>query len=103
MVEFINAEERAAGIIDFDYAELDDETAEMARPDAIEEKGYFLLPSQLYGTVQAGAARTKISTRRSRAVFKAVESTAVGSPSEDVYKGLFSGFDPNALVARRDG
>lgn len=98
LVEFINAEERAAGIIDFDYAELDDETAEMARPDAIEEKGYFLLPSQLYGTVQAGAAKDENLNETLSAVFKAVESTAVGSPSEDVYKGLFSGFDPNALV-----
>lgn len=98
LAQFINAAERAAGADDFDYAALDDGTAEMARHDAIEEKGYFLLPSQLYGTVQAGAAKDENLNETLSALFKAVEATAVGSPSEDVYKGLFSGFDPNALV-----
>lgn len=96
--EFINAEERAAGADDFDYSDLDDATAEQARPETIDEKGYFLLPSQLYAAVQSGAAKDENLNETLAAVFKAIEATAVGSPSEDAYKGLFSGFDPNALV-----
>jgi len=97
LAAFINAEERAAGIDGFNYAELDDATAEMARADAIDEKGYFLLPSQLFAAVQSGAAKDENLNETLEAVFKAIEATAVGSPSEDVYKGLFGGFDPNAL------
>lgn len=97
LTAFINAEERAAGIDDFNYAALDDSTAEMARADAIDEKGYFLLPSQLFAAVQSGASKDENLNETLMAVFKAVEATAVGSPSEDVYKGLFGSFDPNAL------
>lgn len=97
LTAFINAEERAAGIDDFDYAALGDMTAEMTRADAIDEKGYFLLPSQLFAAVQSGASKDENLNETLTAVFKAVEATAVGSPSEDVYKGLFGGFDPNAL------
>lgn len=97
LTAFIHAEERAAGIDDFNYAVLGDLTAEMARTDAIDEKGYFLLPSQLFAAVQSGASKDENLNETLTTVFKALEATAVGSPSEDVFKGLFSGFDPNAL------
>lgn len=98
LAEYINAEERAAGRDDFDYASLDDNTADQARFTTIEEKGYFLLPSQLFAATQAAAADDANLNETLATVFKAVEATAVGSPSENVYKGLFSAFDPNALV-----
>ncbi|WP_187358394.1 type I restriction-modification system subunit M [Microbacterium testaceum] len=98
LVEFINAEERAAGVDDFSYANLDDATAEQARLTTIEEKGYFLLPSQLYGAVQSAASKDQNLNETLVSVFKAVEATAVGTASENAYKGLFSGFDPNASV-----
>ncbi|GAA4064939.1 type I restriction-modification system subunit M [Microbacterium laevaniformans] len=98
LAAFINAEELAAGATDFDYADLDDATAEQARLTTIDEKGYFLLPSQLYETVQSGAAKDENLNETLVSVFKALEATAVGTASENVYKGLFSGFDPNALV-----
>lgn len=96
--EYINVEELAAGFDDFDYATLDDDTAEQARFTTIEEKGYFLLPSQLFAATQAAAVLDENLNETLATVFKAVEATAVGSPSENVYKGLFSAFDPNALV-----
>lgn len=98
LVEFINAEEHAAGSAGFDYVDLDDATAERARLTTIDEKGYFLLPSQLYKAVQAGASEDENLNETLPAVFKSIEATATGTPSEDVYKGLFSAFDPNALV-----
>ncbi|WP_449407313.1 type I restriction-modification system subunit M [Microbacterium maritypicum] len=97
LVAFINTEERATGAGGFEYANLDDTTAEHARETTIDEKGYFLLPSQLFSVVQSGAAQDQNLNETLTTVFKAVEATAVGTPSEDVYKGLFGGFDPNAL------
>lgn len=96
LADFINAEERAAGDTDFNYADLDDATAERARSTTIDEKGYFLLPSQLYTAVQTGAADDENLNETLSTVFKSVEATAVGTPSEHAYKGLFTAFDPNA-------
>lgn len=98
LVDFINAEERAAGNIDFEYAGLDDHTADRARHTIIEEKGYFLLPSQLYTAILNSSDNDDNLNETLSDVFKAVDTTAAGSASEDVYKGLFSAFDPNALV-----
>lgn len=98
LTEFINTQEQAAGEDDFNYANLDDETADRARLTTIDEKGYFLLPSQLYAAVQAGAGDDENLNETLVAVFKGVEATAAGTPSEHVYKGLFSAFDPNALL-----
>lgn len=97
LVAFINTAERAAGADGFEYADLDDTTAEKACETTIDEKGYYLLPSQLFSVVQSGAAKDENLNETLTTVFKAVEATAVGTPSEDVYKGLFGGFDPNAL------
>lgn len=98
LVDFINAEERAAGDTDFNYADLDDATAEQARPTTIDEKGYFLLPSQLYPAVQTGSVDNENLNETLSAVFKSIEASALGTPSERAYKGLFSAFDPNAIA-----
>ena len=45
LTEYINADEIAAGNIDFDYAQLSDEEAEQAREDMVSVKGFFMLPS----------------------------------------------------------
>ena len=55
LTEYINADEIAAGNIDFDYAQLSDEEAEQAREDMVSVKGFFMLPSELFCNVRARA------------------------------------------------
>lgn len=98
LAAFIDNEEHAAGVSDFNYATLDDITAEMARLTTISEKGYFLLPSQLYEAVQANAAKDENLNETLKAVFGAIEGSANGTASQHAYSGLFSGFDPNATA-----
>ena len=46
-----------AGQPDFDYSALDDATADNIRKKMVEEKGYFILPSQLFQNVVKSADR----------------------------------------------
>ena len=51
LTNYINAQEIEAGTPDFDYAQLSDEEAETAREGLVEEKGFFILPSELFCNV----------------------------------------------------
>ena len=53
--EYINKGEREAGNQDFDYAQMSDAEAETAREGLIQEKGFFILPSELFCNVRARA------------------------------------------------
>ena len=37
--------------VDFDYAKLSDKEAEFGRADTVKEKGFYILPSELFGNV----------------------------------------------------
>ena len=52
---YINKGEHKAGNTDFDYAKMSDAEAEQAREDLVEEKGFFILPSELFCNVRAKA------------------------------------------------
>ena len=64
LTKYITDGEHAAGDHDFDYANMSDADAEGAREGLIEEKGFFILPSELFCNVRARAAADEISTRR---------------------------------------
>ena len=53
---YINSGEHEAGNTDFDYAKMSDEEAEEAREDLVQEKGFFILPSELFCNVCAKAS-----------------------------------------------
>ena len=55
LTAYINDGEEAAGNRGFDYAELSDIEAEEAREGLVEEKRFFILPSELVCNVKAGA------------------------------------------------
>lgn len=62
MTEFFNAAEHEAGYTSFDYAKISDEEAETDfRANTVEEKGFFILPSQLFENV-VKTAKTKGDT-----------------------------------------
>ena len=51
LTNYINATEHDSGRKDFDYAKLTDEEASAIRADMVQEKGFFILPSELFCNV----------------------------------------------------
>jgi type I restriction enzyme M protein len=76
------------------YAALNDEviTPEI-RGDAIKTKGYFIYPSQLFTNVAASASTNDSLNTDLAAIFSAIETSALGYPSEGDIRGLFADFD----------
>lgn len=93
---YINKGEYDAGNNDFNYADLDDEEAETAREGLVEEKGFFILPSELFQNVCARAKNDKNLNETLENIFKHIESSAVGTGSEKDLAGLFADIDVNS-------
>lgn len=76
------------------YAALNDEviTSEI-RDDAIKTKGYFIYPSQLFARVASSANTNESLNTELAAIFSAIETSALGYPSESDIRGLFADFD----------
>lgn len=92
IVEYINRLQEEAGVDDFDYTLMSDEEAEEAREMVVEEKGYFILPSQLFANVAKNADTNENLNETLSAAFRAIESSAQGQASEDDLRGLFGDF-----------
>ncbi len=104
---YINSGEIDAGNPDFDYAKMSDAEAEEAREGLVQEKGFFILPSELFWNVQARAAADENLNETLETVFRHIEESAQGSESEGDFAGLFDDFDVNsnklgATVAKRN-
>lgn len=52
ITNYINEGEIEAGNTDFDYAQMSDADAEEAREGLVQEKGFFILPSELFCNVR---------------------------------------------------
>ena len=104
---YINEGEREAGNTVFDYIRLSDQEAEAAREDLVNTKGFFILPSELFENVCNKAAADENLNETLETVFKNIEASAQGTPSEDNFKGLFDDIDVNSnklggTVAKRN-
>lgn len=107
LCNYINSGELEAGNTDFDYAKLSNEEAEEAREGLVQEKGFFILPSELFCNVQDRASEDENLNETLEAVFRHIEESAKGSDSEGSFAGLFDDFDVNsnklgATVAKRN-
>ena len=107
LISYINDGEAAAGNSGFDYAEMSDADAEQARVGLVEEKGFFILPSELFCNVSKRAADDENLNETLERVFRHIEESAQGSESENSFSGLFDDFDVNsnklgATVAKRN-
>ena len=107
LVNYINKGEHDAGNTDFDYAQLSDEEAECAKEDLVQEKGFFILPSELFCNVRKRASQDENLNETLEGVFRHIEESAKGSVSEDDFAGLFDDIDVNsnklgATVAKRN-
>ena len=90
--DYIHQLMKDAGQPDFDYANISDEMAENIRKKMVEEKGYFILPSQLFQNVVKRCEKDENLNETLSAIFRSIEASAVGTPSEDDLRGLFSDF-----------
>ena len=94
LAEYIDEGEReATGDDSFSYAELTDDMAEMAREDVTSEKGYFILPSQLFCNIAKAPDKDPELNIHVKEIFEAIEGSSVGTESEDNLKGLFDDVD----------
>lgn len=96
LTNYINTDERRAGKKDFDYAALSDKEAEFGRSDTVKEKGFYILPSELFVNVRQNARNDANLNETITAVFRNIESSAKGANSEDDLKGLFDDIDVNS-------
>ena len=107
LTNYINQGEREAGDSEFDYAQMSDEEAEGAKESLVQEKGFFILPSDLFCNVCKIAEMDENLNERLERIFNSIENSAKGSESEDDFKGLFDDFDVNSnklgpTVAKRN-
>ena len=96
ITNYINQMQREAGEPDFDYAEFSDEEAIGAKDDLVREKGFFILPSQLFCNVRKNAKNDPDLNVTLENIFKSIEASAIGTESEQDLKGLFADIDVNS-------
>jgi type I restriction enzyme M protein len=96
LTNYLNEHQHKAGIKDFDYSKLSDKDAEFGRKETVLEKGLFILPSELFVNVRADAKNDPNLNETMSRVFRNIEGSAVGSPSELDIKGLFDDLDVNS-------
>ncbi len=80
----------------FDYSKMSDKDAEFGRADTVKEKGFFILPSELFVNVTKNARNNPNLNETLSRVFKNIEASAKGTDSEDDLKGLFDDLDVNS-------
>lgn len=105
---YINNMQRGAGFDDFDYAAFNDAEALEAKEAIVKEKGFFILPSELFCNVVRDAKNDPNLNETLARIFKDFEASAIGTESEDDIKGLFDDLDVNSAklgdtVAKRNG
>lgn len=122
LTNYVNEGEEKAGNTGFDYAKMSDDEAETARKDLVQEKGFFILPSELFCNVVDNCDKDNatfknkdgkvVSTKDNlnellELVFNHIEDSAKGSESQSDFEGLFDDFDVNSnklgsTVAKRN-
>ncbi|MCL2653065.1 MAG: type I restriction-modification system subunit M, partial [Propionibacteriaceae bacterium] len=107
LAAYLNNEVGKAGDLAFDYSQFSDAEAERGRAETVRERGFFILPSQLFVNVRANARQDVNLNETLEAVFNSIEASARGTESEDDLKGLFDDLDVNSsklgnTVAKRN-
>lgn len=107
ITNYINEGERKAGDTNFDYAKLKDSEAEPERNNLVKEKGFFILPSELFANIVKRARDDENLNETLEKIFNNIENSAKGAESEDDFSGLFDDIDVNsnklgATVSKRN-
>ena len=90
--QYVAELQAAAGVPDFDYSAISDEEAETAHDMIVDEKGYFILPSQLFKNVLKTADDDENLNEHLGRIFRAIETSPGDKPSKEKIAGLFSDF-----------
>src|SRR5574344_235067 len=96
LISYINKEEQRTGNKNFDYTKISDKDAEFGRADTVKEKGFYILPSELFVNVWYKAKNDANLNETLSTVFKNIENSAKGTESEDDLRGLFDDIDVNS-------
>lgn len=96
VTKYYNQYEQSIGNADFHYTDIPDDQAEMIREDMVNNKGFFILPSQLFENVRRNAPNDDNLNETLQHIFRSIEGSAIGAPSEDDIKGLFDDVDVNS-------
>lgn len=107
LTNYINKGEVEAGTPDFNYADLSDEDAIVAKEDLIATKGFFILPSELFVNVRKRADKDENLNVTLHNIFTNIENSTNVTESENDLKGLFDDIDVNSnklggTVAKRN-
>ena len=89
---YVNENQRKAGISNFEYRNITDEEAMMGKQQILEEKGFFILPSELFCNIRKNADHNENLNVTISNVFNNIEASARGTASENDVKGLFDDF-----------
>jgi type I restriction enzyme M protein len=96
LTAYVNEGEIKAGDTEFDYSKISDKDAKEAKDGLVEEKGFFILPSELFCNVRAKASNNENLNETLERVFRDIEDSAKGGASENSFAGLFDDFDVNS-------
>lgn len=96
LTTYLNRLEREAGNPEFDYATLSDNDAEFGREETVREKGFYILPSDLFANVRQRARQDQNLNETLERAFRDIEGSALGTLSEHDFKGLFDDLDVNS-------
>lgn len=111
LTTYLNRGEWEAGNTHFDYAKIDDDVAENVRADMVETKGFFIRPTELFGNLlnRINKADKEAKEKELEVAdldenlneilqknFKNIEASAIGTLSEENFKGLFDDIDVNS-------
>ncbi|MDO5067585.1 MAG: type I restriction-modification system subunit M [Propionibacteriaceae bacterium] len=96
LTAYINKGEHLSGNPDYDYTQESDDRAILGMDGLVDEKGFFILPSQLFVNVRERAPRDPDLNMTLERVFRSIESSATGKLSEAAVKGLFDDLDVNS-------
>ena len=99
MADYFDRAEHEAGDLEFCYADLSDQEAEQDfKPGTVEDKGFFILPSQLFENVVKNASQNENLNEELANIFQDIEKSAIGFKSEDDIKGLFDNLDTRSNI-----
>ena len=96
--DYFNKRMHDFGYPDFNYVDMDDEQAMGGKDDAVQTKGFFILPSQLFQNVVKTAEKDENLNEHLTAIFRSIEGSAVGTASEEDLRGLFSDFSVDSAA-----
>lgn len=96
ITSFINEEQHKAGELNFDYTSMSDDEAILGKEQIVINKGFFILPSELFCNVRKKAKNDDNLNQTLSAIFKNIEASSQGTPSEEDFKGLFADVDVNS-------